>query len=110
MRAIFLAPALLLSTLALTPASAAPVAPLHDTAIAAPVTLAQYSHHGSSRHHSTTRHRSNTRYRSYHRSRPHFYPGHHYRSAPRGWHRYHSRPYNWRTRGCVVVGPVWFCP
>ncbi len=28
----------------------------------------------------------------------------------RGWHRYHSRPYNWRARGCVVVGPVWVCP
>jgi hypothetical protein len=28
----------------------------------------------------------------------------------RGWHRYHSRPYGWRARGCVVVGPVWVCP
>jgi hypothetical protein len=28
----------------------------------------------------------------------------------RGWHRYHSRPWNWRTRGCVVLGPVWVCP
>jgi hypothetical protein len=28
----------------------------------------------------------------------------------RGWHRYHSRPSNWRTRGCVALGPVWVCP
>ena len=28
----------------------------------------------------------------------------------RGWHRYHSRPLGWRNRGCVAVGPIWFCP
>lgn len=52
-----------------------------------------------------------------HYRRGHF-RGHHYRgsrrhwrhNAYRGWHRYHSRPWNWRTRGCVVVGPIWFCP
>lgn len=27
-----------------------------------------------------------------------------------GWHRHSHRPYNWRGRGCVTVGPVWFCP
>lgn len=27
----------------------------------------------------------------------------------RGWHRYHSRPHNWRSRGCVAIGPIWFC-
>lgn len=32
------------------------------------------------------------------------------RSAPRGYRRYDRRPSYWRTRGCVVVGPVWFCP
>ncbi|HMN37481.1 MAG TPA: hypothetical protein PKD49_07180 [Hyphomicrobium sp.] len=28
----------------------------------------------------------------------------------RGWHRYSHRPHRWRDRGCVVVGPIWFCP
>ncbi|CCB64556.1 conserved exported protein of unknown function [Hyphomicrobium sp. MC1] len=28
----------------------------------------------------------------------------------RGWHRYHRRPWNWRSRGCVIIGPVWMCP
>jgi len=41
---------------------------------------------------------------------PHYRPGYRYRSAPRGWHRYHARPRDWRTRGCVIVGPMWFCP
>ncbi len=27
----------------------------------------------------------------------------------RGWNRYNSRPRGWRNRGCVSVGPVWFC-
>lgn len=27
----------------------------------------------------------------------------------RGWHRYHHRPWGWRNRGCVSVGPIWFC-
>jgi hypothetical protein len=27
----------------------------------------------------------------------------------RNWNRYNSRPYNYRSRGCVAVGPVWFC-
>lgn len=27
----------------------------------------------------------------------------------RGWNRYSSRPGNWRSRGCVAVGPIWFC-
>lgn len=30
--------------------------------------------------------------------------------APRGWHRHNRRPWDWRTRGCVIVGPLWFCP
>lgn len=30
--------------------------------------------------------------------------------APRGWRRYDRRPGDWRTRGCVIVGPLWFCP
>lgn len=55
----------------------------------------------------------------YHKPRPHvrphvqprrYAPGARLRTAPRGWHRYKARPSNWHTRGCVVVGPVWFCP
>lgn len=36
--------------------------------------------------------------------------GRHYRHAPPGWRRYSARPYGWQTRGCIVVGPVWWCP
>ena len=25
-------------------------------------------------------------------------------------HRYNVRPYNWQGLGCVLVGPVWYCP
>ena len=37
-------------------------------------------------------------------------PGHKYSKAPPGWKRHAKRPVGWSTRGCIVVGPVWFCP
>jgi hypothetical protein len=36
--------------------------------------------------------------------------GRRYDRSPPGWHRHSRRPSDWRRRGCVVVGPVWFCP
>lgn len=36
--------------------------------------------------------------------------GERYEQAPKGWRRHKKRPSDWRARGCVVVGPVWFCP
>jgi hypothetical protein len=44
------------------------------------------------------------------RDRHRFTPGHRYDRAPSHWHRYHSRPRDWRRRGCIIVGPLWFCP
>jgi Ni/Co efflux regulator RcnB len=42
--------------------------------------------------------------------RHHYVPGRRYSTAPRGWHRHARRPGDWRTKGCVMVGPLWFCP
>lgn len=42
--------------------------------------------------------------------RPRYAPGGRFRSAPPGYRRYGARPGNWRTRGCVTVGAIWFCP
>ena len=41
-----------------------------------------------------------------------YYKGrtHRYRNPPRGWHRYSRRPSFWQTRGCIAIGPVWYCP
>jgi hypothetical protein len=39
-----------------------------------------------------------------------FRPGGRYERAPSHWHRYHRRPHDWHRRGCIIVGPVWFCP
>ncbi|HYD16294.1 MAG TPA: hypothetical protein VEA77_07835 [Hyphomicrobium sp.] len=33
-----------------------------------------------------------------------------YKHAPNGWHRHDHRPGDWHTRGCIVVGPIWYCP
>ncbi|MDQ8730886.1 hypothetical protein [Bradyrhizobium sp. LHD-71] len=58
-------------------------------------------------------HRHHHHRRDIHRPRHHhhgFVPGRRYRSAPPGWHRHHARPRDWRTRGCIMAGPIWFCP
>jgi hypothetical protein len=96
MKAIYLAAALLISGAALSTASAAPAAPMNGVTHQAPVIDVQYRHRDDHR---------------YHRPPPPRYrAGYRYRTAPHGWHRYSRRPGDWRTRGCVIVGPVWFCP
>jgi hypothetical protein len=59
------------------------------------IELAKYHRHG--RHF----------YRPHYRHHRHYYRGH---NRYRGWHRYHHRPRHWRSLGCVVVGPIWYCP
>jgi len=78
------------------------------SAIAVPVAFAQprhNDHHGGPGHHRPAPHHMAPLHRH-----DRYMPGHHYHSAPHGWHRYHRRPHDWRTRGCIIVGPVWFCP
>ncbi|MDH4983451.1 hypothetical protein [Hyphomicrobium sp. D-2] len=45
-----------------------------------------------------------------HDTGPKYKPGHKYDKAPKNWKRHGKRPSDWQRRGCVVVGPVWFCP
>ncbi|TAM99988.1 MAG: hypothetical protein EPN45_15165 [Rhizobiaceae bacterium] len=86
--------------------------------VAIPVAFAQPRHNDHNRrseHHHSQSHRDRSHHmrpsHRHHRDHDRRYrPGHHYRSAPNGWHRYHRRPRDWQTRGCIVVGPVWFCP
>jgi hypothetical protein len=52
--------------------------------------------------------RSFDRPRGYDRRR--YVPGRRYSRPPSNWRQYRARPRDWRTRGCIVVGPVWFCP
>lgn len=39
----------------------------------------------------------------------HYTPGRRYKSAPSHYRRYAQRPHDWRSRGCILVGPLWFC-
>ena len=104
MGAVYLAAALLLPVLTFSPASAAPVAPAPSAQMLgakSPVILAQYEQRRDGR----TVRRAPPR-----RVAPRFVPGHRYHSAPNGWHRYDRRPGDWNRRGCILVGPIWFCP
>jgi hypothetical protein len=121
----FLAPALLFSGLALSPSVAAPVAPPTHPGLSAlgPVINVQ----GRFDEDDDRRRRGDGRRRGdddddWRRGRDRdgrwrgddwrrrYSPGARYREAPRGWRRYGYRPRDWRTRGCILVGPIWFCP
>jgi hypothetical protein len=102
MKAIYLSAALLLSAFAFSPASAAPATPVQAAAVHSSLILAEYHPHAKR---TVRRH-----VRRDVRRHVHYIPGHRYHAAPHGWHRYHARPYDWRTRGCILVGPIWFCP
>ncbi len=49
---------------------------------------------------------SNYRYDRYSNFR---YDRRYYDRPPPGWRRYSYAPYGWRDRGCISVGPVWYC-
>ena len=69
----------------------------------------QVQHREGDRHRKGDRHRHGDRRHDGHRH--HYVPGRHYHRAPHGWHRHgHRRPHDWHTRGCIVVGAIWFCP
>jgi hypothetical protein len=81
-------------------ASAAPVAPSSLGAQSGDAALIQVAKRDRDR-----RHWRGNRHRQHWRGHRHWRQG-----PPRGWHRHHRRPWDWRTRGCVMFGPVWFCP
>ncbi|WP_083567606.1 hypothetical protein [Hyphomicrobium sp. CS1GBMeth3] len=102
--AAFAISAALLGLVGVTPASAAPSAP---TGIKAALAL-ETGVVDQAQYRNDKRRAYRKGYRKGHR---HGYrAGHRYNRAPAGWRRYSARPYGWQTRGCIVVGPVWFCP
>ncbi len=36
--------------------------------------------------------------------------GHGYKHPPKNWHSYSYRPLGWQLRGCMAIGPLWYCP
>ncbi|MBS0231872.1 MAG: hypothetical protein JSR99_00105 [Proteobacteria bacterium] len=46
----------------------------------------------------------------YYHKRQKYHAGGRYDRAPAHWHRYNKRPGDWRRRGCIIVGPIWWCP
>jgi hypothetical protein len=44
-----------------------------------------------------------------HKKHHHAYK-HGYKHPPKGWRKYSNRPIFWERRGCIVIGPGWYCP
>ncbi len=45
-----------------------------------------------------------------HHKRNKYRAGGRYNRAPSNWHRFDKRPGDWQHRGCITVGPIWWCP
>jgi hypothetical protein len=54
--------------------------------------------------------RRHMKQRNWNHRRGHWRHGQVRRGPPPGWRRYSTRPWNYQTRGCMMIGPVWFCP
>jgi len=98
-------PAAILSLLAITSANAAApqtLGPQSSPVLAQDVSslLTQVQYRGRDRHDHDRDGRRHRRYK----------PGSRHYRAPKHWRRHKSRPHDWRRRGCIIVGPVWFCP
>ena len=86
-----------------TAAVTEPVA--HDRNVRAKQYFSTEPRHSNRRHHSRRWNGDDRRYGAYRG-----WNGEDRRySEYRGWNRYNSRPDGWRNRGCVSVGPIWFC-
>ena len=61
--------------------------------------------HGGGKHYGGKHYNKHYNYKHYNYKRVRYYHGGRY------WgRRYYYRPYNWQALGCVVVGPIWYCP
>ena len=97
----YILPAAALSLMTLSSAWALPPAQSNTVQTDTNLIEVQQRHHRSDRHH---------RFNRSHRSERRMHSGR-YSHGGRHWrHRYHARPSDWRTRGCIMAGPLWFCP
>jgi hypothetical protein len=101
-------PILTAAALSLAAATAAWALPVSPTASLPPLDssdVIQVGHyHGGGKHYNYNKHYNYKHYNYHHGGGKYYYRN-------RYWgHRYYARPYNWQALGCVVVGPVWYCP
>ncbi len=106
LKAKVLIPALLLSAVTFGPVSAAPG--LHPGVDQ--VTPMQMKVVERDRYYGDRGDRDRFGDRDYRRGDRYYGRGYARRGPPPGWHRFGYRPNDWRTRGCLEIGPAWFCP
>jgi hypothetical protein len=102
-------PILAATVLAFGVASAAQAVPIKPSASPSAsvssnlVEVGKKSYKGKSRY-------KGSKYRGHKYHRGKYHAGRKYHRAPKGWRSYSYRPYGWYGRGCIVAGPLWFCP
>ena len=118
-------PILTAATLSLAAATAAWALPVSQTTLLPPLTSSDLiqvgkkggggKHHGGGGKHHGGGHHGGKHYGGGHHGRRYYHGGGHhggrYYHGGRYWgHRYYYQPYGWQALGCVIVGPVWYCP
>ena len=96
--------AAIVSLLALSAAGALPVSPTAKLPQLTSSDIVQVGKKNYNKHY-------NKNYKHYNKNYKYYNRGGRYRYGNRNWnHRYYYRPNNWQALGCIVVGPVWYCP
>jgi ABC-type Zn2+ transport system substrate-binding protein/surface adhesin len=90
-----------LSFAAVTAASALPVS---QTTSLRPLNFSDLFQVGQKKKNKNKNHNPDNHNHNHNHNHGYYHGGRYY------GHQYVVRPYNWQALGCVVVGPVWYCP
>jgi hypothetical protein len=95
------------AALSLATAAAAWALPVSQTATLRPLNFSDLIQVGDkNKNKNKNKNNHNRNHNNHHHNHNHGY----YHGGRYWGHRYYARPYNWQALGCVVVGPVWYCP
>ena len=99
-------PAALLSSLVISGVWAAPISPKPINEVSSS-NLVHVGYYDKKYH----KNKKYYKHHGYYNYKPRYHKGSRYYHGGRYWgHRYYARPSGWQTLGCVLVGPVWYCP
>jgi ABC-type Zn2+ transport system substrate-binding protein/surface adhesin len=97
-------PILTAAALSFAAATAASALPVSQTTSLRPLNFSDLIQVGEKNKNKNKNHNHNHDHHNHNHKHGYYHGGHYY------GHQYYVRPYNWQALGCVVVGPVWYCP
>src|SRR5262249_30805234 len=101
---VMIKPILMSAALSLATATAAVALPVSQTATLRPLAFSDLIQVGNKNKNKDQNNNHNHNHNHDNHKHGYYHGGRYY------GHQYYVRPYNWQALGCVVVGPVWYCP